>query len=754
MDTTTAALETGDVAPAAPVLIATKLHAPPERPGLIQRPQLLARLARRPRPRLTLVSAPAGSGKTTLLAAWYATGKDERPTAWLSLDSADNAAVRFWTYVIESLRGFASTVGATSLPVLTAPGTDVERDVLPRLVNELADLAGEVALILDDYHEIDNAEIHSGLAFLVEHAPANVQMVIATRADPPLPLPRLLARGELLELRAPDFRFSLDEARALLNETLRLDLAEPELRLLHERTEGWPAGLYLAALSLQDRVDSRSFVEAFAGDDRNVADYLISEVLAAQPPDLGHFLLRTSILERLSGPLCDAVLEETDSTQRLSALERANLFLVPLDSRREWYRYHHLFGELLRRELDRTEGAAAAALHRRAARWFLGAGLVSDAVLHTIAAGALDEAAELIARWWHPFINTGQNAAVASWFDRLPEDVVRGDARLCLARAWTLFSFGRFDEMTPWLDVAERAPLPRPFADGTASVASGAANARASQLNLIGDLSAAREWAASAAQLEPPASPWRAIALVVLGNCAYWLGDRPEACAHFEETVRLGREQIPLVAVFALGQLALAAAEEEDWERVRERIADATALIEHHGAEEYWMGAMAHLARGKLLDAEDREEEARAELARAVELARRGSSPPGVAYAGVAFAELLARDGENQQAGKLLAEARHVLERSPDAGVVTELISRAERRARAPRPRPAAVEELSDREREVLRLLAAPLSQREIGNELYVSLNTVKSHVKSIFRKLGVANRSEAVRRARELGLV
>jgi LuxR family maltose regulon positive regulatory protein len=721
MESATAQVEPATAAPAAPVVVATKLQAPPDRRGLIPRPDLLARLSRAPRPRLVLVSAPAGSGKTTLLAAWYASGKDERPAGWLSLDRADNAPVRFWTYVIESLRGFASSVGGSSLPVLTAPGTDVLRDVLPRLVNELADLAGDLALVLDDYHEIDDEQIHAGVAFLVDHAPANLQLLIATRADPPLPLPRLRARGELLELRGPDFRFSLDEARALLNDTLGLALAEPELRLLLERTEGWPAGLYLAALSLQDRDDARSFVETFAGDDRNVADYLIAEVLAAQPPDLRNFLVRTSILDRMAGQLCDAVLGTSDSAQRLESLERANLFVVPLDARREWYRYHHLFGELLRRELDRSGEETVRGLHRRAAEWLLEAGVVAEAILHTIAAGALDDTGELIARWWHPFVNTGQNAAVATWFARLPDTFVRGDARLCLARAWMLFSFGRFEEMTPWLDAAESAPLPAPFADGTASVAAGTANARASQLNLLGELEAAREWAARAAELEPTGSPWRAIALVVLGNCAYWLGDRAEACAHFEETVRLGREQIPLVAVFALGQLALAAAEDEEWERTRERLAEASELIERHGAEEYWMGAMTHLARGRLLQRDRRDEEARAELERAVELARRGSSPAAVAYAQAALADFGAR-------------AEH-----------------------GPRPahRPHAyVEELSDREREVLRLLATPLSQREIGNELYLSLNTVKSHVKSIFRKLGVTTRSEAVRHARERELV
>jgi LuxR family transcriptional regulator, maltose regulon positive regulatory protein len=298
-----------------PTLLATKLHAP-SRPGVIPRPELVSRLAELPSRRLILLGAPAGAGKTTLLSEWVASDTT-REFAWLSLDRGDDAPIAFWTYVIESIRGAVPGLDLRSLAVLQAPGTGVVRDVLPHLLNDVAAADANVTLILDDYHVIGRSEIHGALAYLVDHGPENLQVAVSTRADPPLPLGRLRAAGELLELRMRDLRFGLGEVGELLNEELELGLERADLGRLHTRTEGWPAGVYLAALSLRGRSDRHAFVEDFAGDDRHVIDYLGAEVLAAQPDDVLRFLLWTSVLDRLSAPLCDAVMDDDRSAERL-----------------------------------------------------------------------------------------------------------------------------------------------------------------------------------------------------------------------------------------------------------------------------------------------------------------------------------------------------------------------------------------------------------------------------------------------------
>jgi ATP/maltotriose-dependent transcriptional regulator MalT len=619
-------------------------------------------------------------------------------------------------------------------------------------VNELTSLDNELALVLDDYHLISSAAVHESLTYLIEHAPAMVSVVLAARSDPPLPLGRLRVRGELVELREADLRFGLAEVRTLLNDRLRLGLGDEELRLLLERTEGWPAGVYLAALSLRAREDRRAFVSEFAGDDRHVVDYLSAELLAAQPPGTREFLLRTSVLERLSGPLCDAVMGRAGSARLLETIERANLFLIPLDEKRAWYRYHHLFGELLVHELERTDPQGVPELHRRAARWHLEAGLVSDAIRHTIAAGDLADAVELIAAHWAPTLlgGAGGDRTVEAWLDALPDEVVRGDVRLCVARCYVGQSTGRLDESAQWLAVAESASQPGPFRDGFSSRAGAIACVRAGLLVLSGDVAGALEAAREVLDEEAAGSPWRGIGHAAAALAHGGLGQWREARDAVSQWVEIGRAAGQLIPqVSGLGQCAAFEAELGEWQTVEEQAQAALELSARGGLDEHWVSSFAHLARGLALERRGELDSARLEVTRAVELARRGAGPVLTTWMLLHLARL-----DPGGARAHVAEGRALLAAAPDAGVIPQALAAAEHRFGTKGPVATPGEPLSDRELDVLRLLPTQLSQREIGAELYVSLNTVKSHVKSIFRKLDAQDRYEAISRARERGLL
>ena len=421
-------------------------------------------------PKLTLVSAPAGWGKTTLLAQWaLGAGQDER-FGWLSLDSADSDPVWFWMYVVAALQKVSPAVGTRAVELL-AMGADPVQVVLPTLLNDLDTITDPVVLIFDDYHLVVSAAVHEQLAFLIGRMPANLRLVLATRSDPMLPLARLRASGELGELRSDDLRFGVVEADHLLNEVLALDLTDDDVHLLHRRTEGWVAGLYLAALSLAGRPDASGFIRSFAGDNRHIVDYLMAEVLEGQPPHMRRFLLYTSVLGRLSGALCDAMLQTSGSASVLDRIERENLFVVPLDLSRHWYRYHQLFAELLRAELQHSEPDVVADLHRRAAAWFQTQGLVDEAVRHLIAAGEIARSADLIAADWVNEFNSGGLSTISGWLDLLPEESVRQDPRLSAARAWIALTCQPFDDAAEWIEAVETGS-----AAGTSSMAASAVN--------------------------------------------------------------------------------------------------------------------------------------------------------------------------------------------------------------------------------------------------------------------------------------
>ena len=743
---------------AARPLIQSKLEAPVPRQR-VSRSAVLEICAGAPR-KLTLIRAPAGWGKSTLLADWHALQSETRPFAWVALDGGDNDPVRFWTYLIHALRTLDPRAGEVSLPMLRAPRVSVVDDVLPALCNELTALPHQVVLVLDDYHLVGNSEIDDGLSFFLEHLPQTIELVLASRSEPALPLARLRARGELAEIDAQQLRFSEEEADLFLNDLHGLGLDHADVIRLRELTEGWAAGLYLATLTIRGRASAHEFIEAFAGDNRHVVDYLSSEVLADLPEEMRSFLLHTSVLQRLCAPLCDAVTDRPGSIGMLQELERSNLFIIPLDTRREWYCYHHLFGDLLRHELALAEPEHAPALHRRASAWHREHGDPAEAIRHATAAGDVTDASELILRHWIEFRNEARLETLLTWLDSLPPDTVTGDARLCLVRASTLQEVGRIAEADQWLETAARGAAGGSLLAGPASVASGVAASQAINQYFLGDVSGIAETARPALELEEASSDyWRSALLTTFGVSVFLSGNARIASALLDEAV-MSSEQSghSLALIHALGWCAVAHAELGESGRADRMLDDTETLRRREtGLTKYFGMSMAHVARGKLLERRGQLRDADEALARGIELARRGDAKLDLSYGLLTHAGVKASLGDRLAAKDMLQQARQTADACADPGVLPELVAKVERRLRLlpnHTKRTPYEEDLSDRELAVLRLLATDLTQREIGEALYISFNTVKTHVKSIFRKLDVATRADAVSRARELRLI
>ncbi|MGH8909191.1 MAG: LuxR C-terminal-related transcriptional regulator [Egibacteraceae bacterium] len=738
-----------DASSLATLLLATKLATPALRASLVPRPMLLALLEAPPPRKLTLVEAPAGFGKTTLLSEWV---RGRKACGWVSLDPGDNDPVRFWSYFVEALRGVSPGVGTTALLLLGAPRTSVSREVLPALLNDLQEYDGQAVVVMDDYHLMTSPEIHQDMTFLLDQLPPSLHLVIASRTEPPFPLARMRARGQLFQIRAADLQFTLGEAAALLGDLLGLALSDQDVALLHGRTEGWAAGLYLAALSLPRQADPGRFIAAFAGDDREIADYLGAEVLAGQTEAVRTFLLRTSVLERLCGPVCDAVTGSGGSAGMLEEIERANLFVVPLDTRRQWYRYHHLFGELLRHELERTEPDLVATLHQRASRWHQAHGFVPEAIRHATVARDFEAAVELITQHWNAFLNQGRLETLTRWLADLPPRVVGRAPWLCVARAWLLMDAGRLGEVEEWIAAAQRqAGLGGPLGSEIALLGT------VHQFK-VGNVAAARGAALRVLELEGAARSFpRTVASVVLGIMRYWCGLPDEAVEALWEGAELAKTTgNDLARAYALGYLAVVHAERGAFDRAERLGRTAVALSDEPGFAEHFVLTFAHLGlalawegRGALRDAD-------AAAARAVRLSRRGAGRVEIAFALLVSGRIRQLLGDRDGAAALVVQAREHADACPDRGILAGAVAQAERwlRAAVAPPVPAPGEELTDRELAVLRLLATDLSRREIAERLFVSLNTVKTHTRGVYRKLGASTRDEVLTRARALGLL
>jgi LuxR family maltose regulon positive regulatory protein len=735
------------------VLVGTKLALPAPRAGLIPRASLMLLLQAGLEAKLCLLSAPAGSGKTTLLTQWRAAAGGGR-VAWVSLEEGDNDPTRFWEYVVEAFRTVEPGVGATARTALRRRGVDLPRVVLPSLLNDLGEAGSPLVLVLDDYHHLTDASCHQSLGFFLDHLPAGIHVVLSTRADPPLPLARMRARGELAELRVAELQFTNQEAAALLNGSMGLRLAAEEVARLAERTEGWAAGLVLAGLSLQGREDPNEFIAAFHGDDRHVADYLTAEVLDRQPEESRAFLLRTSVLERLSGPLCDAVLETKGSTELLAELERSNLFLVPLDDRREWYRYQQLFAQLLRLELAHRDPELVPVLHRRAAAWHQATGHIDEAIFHASAAGELTEAAALIAQHWLPYWLRGRPATVARWLDGLPAEAITATPPVALVAAWIGGFGGSSKQQTErWLAAAEDKGYAGPPPDGIPSLAFGVAMARATMVfDDVGRSTAAARRALELAGPQPSPFSWTAQA--ALGHGLYLSGHSAKARLGLEELIaRVPAAAQPYDVVTALAVLSLIA--DEDDPAAASLARRALAVLDAQGLSFEPLCGIVYLALGRTLAHQGELAEAEAQLEQALELFEIDSMAVHRTHTLLLLASVRHGHGELAGARALVERARELVEHATDPGMLPALLEQTETAIGSrPRRRVQGTAPLTERELAVVRLLPTRLSTREIGRELYVSVTTIRSHVQAIYRKLEVTSRAEAVAHARELGLL
>lgn len=614
-------------------LIETKLRVPTRRRTVVSRPRLDASLSRAMEAKLLLVSAPAGFGKTTALIEWLAQVRHRGvAVAWLSLDERDNDPVLFWSYVVAALQKAVPGLGAGAAALLETGSASTEM-VLATLVNEWHAVDRDVALVLDDLHVVDRSDILDALASLLDDLPERAQLVIATRADPPLPLARLRAGGELVELRAADLRFTPDEAADYLNGAMGLELAGTDIASLDARTEGWIAALQLAALSLQGRDDATGFIAGFAGDDRFVVDYLVGEVLQRQPAGVRDFLLRTSVLDRLEGSLCDAVTATTGGKAALEALERDNLFLIPLDDRREWYRYHHLFADVLRARLDDEEPGAAAELHGRASLWYSERGQPSDAIRHAIAAGDFAAAASLAELALPVMRRDRQDATLRAWARLLPEDVVRARPVLAVGLVGVLISAGELERVDRTLrDVEEwlaRSAGDRDAGgmivvdDGQVPGLPGAIEMYRAALALTrGDLVHTVAHAHRVLDVAPDDDEMaRAAAHALLGLAAWTEGDLDRAFAEYTEAVagmrRVGHIADVLGCSIAMADICVAQGHLRDAERLYEQ---GLQLLADHGVGPLRGTADMYVGLAEIARERDEREAAAAHLRRAEEL--------------------------------------------------------------------------------------------------------------------------------------
>jgi LuxR family transcriptional regulator, maltose regulon positive regulatory protein len=658
-------------------ILATKLYVPPFRPGAVVRPRLIERLDDGLRSGLVLVSASAGFGKTTVVSEWVAGRSRVEPgahTAWLSLDEGDSDPARFLSYLVAALRTVAPEVGQAVLDMLQSPQPPPTESMLSALLNEISTLPQGLVLVLDDYHVVDSEPVDEALAFLLEHLPQQLHVVIATREDPRLPLARWRARGQMTELRAADLRFTASEAAEFLNQVMNLDLSAEDVTALETRTEGWIAGLQLAALSIQGRSDATDFIQAFTGSNRFVLDYLVEEVLQRQPQRARSFLLRTAILDKLCGPLCDAVTGQKQGKGTLERLERGNLFVVPLDDEREWYRYHHLFADVLQAHLLEEQPDRLPALHRRASEWYEANGSRSDAIRHALCAEDFEWAADLIEREGPLVVTASQTAIWLRWATSLPDELIRARPVLSVWHAYALLGSGeleaaeaRLRDAERWLDPGpDRAPAPVDEAELRALLAT-IAVARAYRAHSLGDVPGTVKHAQRVLELLPDGDNPRRQQAIALMGMTYWASGDLEAADRLfvdysQRLLAAGNVPDAISAMTILPEIRPALG------RLHGAIDALTTLLQvvaDRGEPLLPEAADLYRGLGELALEQGDLDAAAAHLLRSRELGEQGEMPVWRWRWHVAQARLLEAEGDAEGALGLLDEAERLFIRTP-----------------------------------------------------------------------------------------
>ena len=686
-------------------LLATKLFVPSNRPEFVPRSRLIDQLNEGLRRRLSLISAPAGFGKTTLVSEWVdklqKINKKENRIAWLSLDEGDNDPTRFLTYFLTALNrvdGMKTAVGDEALSLLQSPQPPSAESILTSLINEIATSSFRLVIVLDDYHLIDAQPIHDALSFLLENMPPSLHLVIATREDPFLPLSRLRARDHLTELRAADLRFTFSEAAQFLNQAMGLKLSEKDIKALESRTEGWIAGLQLAAISLQGQKDTANLIKSFTGSHRFVLDYLIEEVLTQQPEDIQTFLFHTSILNRLTGSLCDAVTGLGNGQATLEALEHANLFIVPLDNERSWYRYHHLFTDLLRQRLEQASPEKIRELHQRASEWYEHNRLWADSIRHAFAAEDLKRAADLIELAWIPMNTSYRSVTWLGWTKALPDEMVRSKPVLSTSCGWASLDAGDleaaelyFQSAEQWLEsTVNTTEQPEGSPDKTIvldkeelrSLSISIANGRAYLVQALGDVNGTLKYAQRAADLLHENEYFERGLSDILPGFAYWASGDLEA-AHKAVTDAISNMRmtgkIPFIISFTsyLADIQIAQGRLHETEKTYLHLLE---YVTERGGTEVKETAVLHLGLSELYFERGDLETAKRHLQRSKELGEQPAFPPWYRHWVCAHVRIMKAQGDLDGVIEMLNGAERLYYRHPipDMRPLAALVAQAQ----------------------------------------------------------------------------
>jgi LuxR family maltose regulon positive regulatory protein len=732
-------------------VIEPKLMLPRLQPGMLHRSRLLETLDGDVGAALTVVNAPVGYGKTTLVRSWCV--ERPEPVVWMTLDRADDDPVRLWAHLAAAVERLGKGLGSRALMALGAPGAPVETAV-DQLMDGLVAYDRPVTIVLDDLHAVGSQRSLRSIGHAIERLPANARLVVCTRSDPTISLARLRARGALREIRVRELAFSVDEARELI-EREGIELSGESVELLVERTEGWPAGLYLAALWLRDLEDPDEGVRAFAGSARHLGDYLTDEVLTALPEKIHDFLVETSVLGRFTPELCDAVLGREDSAAVLAELAHSNMFLVALDADGEWYRYHHLFGEFLQLEIGRGDSRV---LRRRASAWCRAHGLVEDAIEYAAAAGDAETVAELLVEHDREFVWGGRVAQLLGWVLWLPPKLLMEHPSLPAAGAFASALLARPEvDVQRLLAVAERARWERPelwvpHVEAVVEVTRALAIER-------GDVGAAVEHARGAVKAARAGADTLSVGvLAILAHALFFAGELDESRRIAVQAIeRPDAPDRPEGYVVSLGLLALLDAEQGRTEAAEAWASQAITFARTSFHADSWRVSLAHLGLALACAANGRLDEAEREALRGERLRRSPQPTVGHAHALLVLAKVRAARSRLEGAATTLKRARRMIAEFPDPGRLPAIAATVEEdltTARAAAGNGRVVERPTAAELAVLQCLATGLSRREIGAKLYISLNTVKTHTRELYRKLGASSRADAVAQAEALGLL